>query len=163
MEAMKTNVLIWGRSCLRQWKPPFILARINWRPWRSTGIRTSRKFRVDSTSHRNWYWSILRKFWMWTRLKVHIPHGRNRHCLMIKRSTKQSKSTCLLGLHAVSGEDVISKRSSCKMGRSSGVNLDVRFFRELLGIDEEAIESEWNVFPGFTSLQILQKIQNYLP
>ena len=47
---------------------------------------------------------------------------------------------------AVSGEDVISKRSSCKMGRSSGVNLDVRFFWELLGIDEEAIESEWNVF-----------------
>ena len=63
---------------------------------------------------------------------------------------------------AVSGEDVISKRSSCKMGRSSGVNLDVRFFWELLGIDGEAIESEWNVFPGFTSLQIFQKIQNNL-
>ena len=33
---------------------------------------------------------------------------------------------------------------------------------ELLGIGGEPIEFEWNIFLGFTSLQILQKIQNDL-
>ena len=32
-------------------------------------------------------------------------------------------------------------------------------YRELLGIDGEAIEFEWNIFPGFSSLKILQEIQ----
>ena len=39
---------------------------------------------------------------------------------------------------------------------SSGQN------QELLGIDGEPIEFEWNIFPGLTSIQTLQKIQNEL-
>ena len=35
-------------------------------------------------------------------------------------------------------------------------------YKELLGTDGAAIEFEWNIFPGFTSLQILQEIQNDL-
>ena len=35
-------------------------------------------------------------------------------------------------------------------------------FRELLRIDGEPIEFEWNIFPGPTSLEILQKIQKDL-
>ena len=35
-------------------------------------------------------------------------------------------------------------------------------YKELLGIDGEAIEFEWNILPGFSSLQILQKIQDVL-
>ena len=35
-------------------------------------------------------------------------------------------------------------------------------FKELLGIGGEAIGFEWHIFPGFTSLQILQRIQNDL-
>ena len=35
-------------------------------------------------------------------------------------------------------------------------------YRELLGIDGEAFEFEWNIFPGFTPLQILQEFQNDL-
>ena len=41
--------------------------------------------------------------------------------------------------------------------RSSGRIFNVRFLSELLGIDGEAIELEWNIFPGFTSLQILEE------
>ena len=37
-----------------------------------------------SISHRNWYWNILKRFWMCVRLKAHIPDGRDRHCLVIK-------------------------------------------------------------------------------
>ena len=35
-------------------------------------------------------------------------------------------------------------------------------YQEAVGIDGEAIEFEWNVFPGFSSLSILQEIQKEL-
>ena len=35
-------------------------------------------------------------------------------------------------------------------------------YKELLGIDGELIEFEWNMFPGFSSLQMLQEIWNDL-
>ena len=35
-------------------------------------------------------------------------------------------------------------------------------YKGLLGIDAEAIEFEWHIFPGCSSLQILQKIQDDL-
>ena len=36
-------------------------------------------------------------------------------------------------------------------------------YTELTGIDGEPIdEFEWNIFPGLTSLQVLQEIQNNL-
>ena len=35
-------------------------------------------------------------------------------------------------------------------------------YKELTGIDGEPIEFEYNTFPGFTSLQILQEIRNNL-
>ena len=37
-----------------------------------------------------------------------------------------------------------------------------RILTQLLGIDGEAIEFEWNIFPGFSSLQILQEFQKVL-
>ena len=70
-------------------KQPFILDRIIWRIWRFTRTRTSGKFRAFSMSHRNWYWSFLKKFWTWIRLDVHLTHGRDQYCLMIKWSGGQ--------------------------------------------------------------------------
>ena len=35
-------------------------------------------------------------------------------------------------------------------------------YKELLGIDGEPIEFEWNILPGFSTLQIFQRIQNDL-
>ena len=70
-------------SCLRQWKQPCILDQIIQRIWKYTRTRTSRKFKVCSRSHRNWYWNILRRFCMRIQLKVHLSHGRDRHCLLI--------------------------------------------------------------------------------
>ena len=55
----------------------------------------------------------------------------------------KSKSTCLLRFRIVSGEDVVSQRSNYK-------------------IDGESIEVEWNIFPGFASLQMHQEIQDDL-
>ena len=60
----------------------------------------------------------------------------------------KSKSTCLL----------TCSRSNNKMGRSS-YSRCILLKKELLGTDGEAIEFEWTIFPGFSSLQILQEIQ----
>ena len=35
-------------------------------------------------------------------------------------------------------------------------------YKEWFGIDGEAIDFEWNILPGFSSLQILQEIQRVL-
>ena len=35
-------------------------------------------------------------------------------------------------------------------------------YKELLGIDGEPIDFEWNILPGFPSLQISQKMHNDL-
>ena len=46
------------------------------------------------------------------------------------------------------------------MERSSGRTQDVSFLtKNIVGIDRDAIEFEWNIFPGFSSLKILQEIQ----
>ena len=35
-------------------------------------------------------------------------------------------------------------------------------YRTLDGVDDEPIEFEWNIFPGFTTLQLSQKVQELL-
>ena len=35
-------------------------------------------------------------------------------------------------------------------------------YRELLGIDGEPIEFEWNIIPGFSTLQLSHKVQELL-
>ena len=93
MEALKTNVLTWRMFMSSSMKAAIHLGpNDNWRTWRVTRTRTSRKFRACSISHRNWYWSILKKFWMCVRLKVHLPHGRDQYCLMIMWSSGQEQN-----------------------------------------------------------------------
>ena len=78
--------LYWYGECLwlHRWKPSFILDRIIWRTWKSTRTRTSRKFRAYSISHKNWCWSILKRFLMWIRLTVHLFPGQDQYCPTIK-------------------------------------------------------------------------------
>ena len=163
MEAWKTNVLTWERSCLRQWKQPFILDRIIWRTWRFTRTRTSRKFRAYSISHRNLYWSFLKKFWMWIRLKVQFPHGRDQFCFMIKWSIGQNQRHLFT-------QTLFNTWGSCQIFQKQTEDGKAKWqtfnwpllTKELLGIDGEPIEFEWNIFPRHTSLEMLQKIQNDL-
>ena len=73
-------------SCSRRLQQPSILGRILWRIRRSTRTRNSKEFRAYSMSDKNWYWGILKTFWMWKRLTVHLHPGRDQYYLMIKRS-----------------------------------------------------------------------------
>ena len=61
----------------------------------------------------------------------------------------ESKGTRLLRFSSLSGQDVRATRRNCAVEGS-------------LGIDGEPFEFEWSIFPGFTTLQILQKIQDKL-
>ena len=70
---------------------------------------------------------------------------------------KKAKVRVYSRLRTVSGEDVTSFRSNSKMGRSSGRISSVRSYGGLLGFDGEHIDFEWKIFPGFSSLQILQE------
>ena len=77
-------------------KQPFILDRIIWRTWRFTRTRTSWRFRAYSISHRNWYCSILRKFWKCISLMEEIS--------IVSWSSDRvdrSKSTCLLRFRSI--------------------------------------------------------------
>ena len=79
-------------SCLRQWKQPVHLGP-NF--FGEPGGSQEREFRGNSelgqyhteTDIR----SILKKFWMWVRLKVPLFHGRDRRCLLIKWSSEQER------------------------------------------------------------------------
>ena len=121
----------------------------------STRTRTSRKFRAYSTSLKNWYWSILKKFWMWIQLKVHLLHDQVIQWVKAQVRVYSDSVLCLGKMNE--NRDAITIR-----GRWSGRIQNVPFHKELLGIGGEAIESEWNIFQGFSSLQILQEIQNGL-
>ena len=124
----------------------------------SSRARTSWKFRVYSIPYRNWYWSILKRFWMCIRLKAHLPHGRDRHCLMVKctkpKVRENSDSELCLGKMYDDRDGITRWEGQVEEFKMSAS------YKELLGIDGEPIEFEWNILPRFSSLQLLQKIQN---
>ena len=67
----------------------FMRDQIVLRSWKSTRTRTSKSFRICSTSPRSWY-TVKPRFWMWKWLNVHLLHGRDRRWLiMLKRSSGQ--------------------------------------------------------------------------
>ena len=74
-----------------------------------------------------------------------------------------SKSTCPLRFRSVFGKDEWKQSCNYKVGGGQVEEFNMSLSnKELLGIDGEAIQFEWNIFPGFLSLQILQEIQNDL-
>ena len=157
MEALKTNVLMWRMSCLRQWKQPFILDRIIWRIWRSTRTRISRKFTAYSISHRNCYWSILKRLWMYIRFTALLHPGRDQYCLMIKWSSGQrQKSTCRLRFRTMSGEGWMTAKMQLRRIQN------VSFLHRIVGNPWRSNWIRLEYFPRISPLQILQEIQHDL-
>ena len=74
----------------------------------------------------------------------------------------ESKSTRLLSFRLMLEEDARASRSEAKMENQVGEFRQSFSYRELLGIDGEPTEFEWIIFPGLTSLEILQKVQTDL-
>ena len=72
----------------------------------------------------------------------------------------ESKCACQLRFGLVSGEDVWDHAEANKKWKSKLLDFQqTNEHTELFGIDGETIEFEWNIFPGFTSLGILEKIR----
>ena len=77
-------------------------------------------------------------------------------------SVDRGKSMCLLRFRSMLGNDEWKQRCKHKMeGQVDEFKMSPSY-KELLGIDGETIDFEWNIFPGFSSLQVLQEIQNDL-
>ena len=72
----------------------------------------------------------------------------------------RGERTCSFRLCSMLGDDVGSFSSKPMTGRPSCRISIFRFYAELLGMDGEPFEFEWNILPP--SLQILQKTQNDL-
>ena len=130
--------------------------QITVRIWRYTRTQTSRKFRFYSVSLRGWYRSTLKRSSTWNRLKVHRPHGRDLHCLMIKWSGERKQQLMFTQILFYVWEDVRAQRSKPKMGRSSDRFSVDRFLRRVTGIRWRTNWVQVGYFPGLTSLGILQ-------
>ena len=79
----------------------------------------------------------LKKFWMWIRLTVHLFHGRDQYCPTIKWSSGQKRKCVSTQIPFYLWEGWMTAKMRLQDGKV-----------------------KWNIFPGFSSLQILQEIQN---
>ena len=101
---------------------------------------------------------------MWSRFIGQIIHGNNCHWLVTtplsifnaQKSTSSQILCCAL-------EGSINIRNPTKLGRKGlkGSRTD-KSFRDYDGINGEATEFEWNIFPGFTTLQLYGKVNDLL-
>ena len=91
IEALKTNVLIWGLFMTTTMKAAIHLGpnyTENLEVFRNTSSRNSR---IYSTSLRSWYCIIKGRFWMWKRLNGHLFHGRDLHFRMISDHSEANR------------------------------------------------------------------------
>ena len=159
MEAFK-NICVWyGEcSCPRRWKQPFILDRIIWQTWRFTRTRPSKRlslFNITEKLIRNLNVKPLESSSLaWTRSV--LPHDE------ASAQVDKSKSTCLLRFSLCVRQMNESKEAIT--GWEGHVEKFKMYpsYKEPLGLGGEAIEVEWNIFSGFSSLLILQEIQQVL-
>ena len=132
-------------SCLRQLQQAFILDRITWRTWRSTRTRTSRNSELIQ------YHTEIKIGAFWRNSEFEYDW----QCISVPRSSdlaEKSKGTCLLRFRSMLGKADWQQLQDAKV-KWKNPNFPLRC-KELLGIDGEAIEFEWNIFAGFSSLQI---------
>ena len=162
IEALKTNVLIWGLFWSTTMKAATYLGPNFVEIFGSIHEhKTSKNFRICSISRRNWHWTIKLRFWMWQRLIGQLPHGRGLH-LRIDQVITWTKAKVRVHSDSVLCLGKMSHHHSDASRRWENLEKEFRHsnsYRKLLGMDGEPIEIEWNIFPGLTSLEILQEIQ----
>ena len=149
IEATKTNIFMWRLLVSSSMKAGS-------HPW------TSSRFRTSSISRRHWYWNNQKIFWMWRRSKVHHLVGGDRRYLTIRWYDGQTQkceftqiSYCVFGRCLTFQKQIQDGQSS---GRLQNVLFDGR-------VAWNWCTSNWirvEYFPGFTTLQILQEIQDDL-
>ena len=92
---------------------------------------------------------------MCIRLKVHLRTSRPRTRPTLSHDQVIQTPCCAWGRCGL-------KKMQLQDGKVKWENSTCPLLKKMLGIDGEAIEFEWNIFTGFKSLQILQKIQDDL-
>ena len=108
---------------------------------------------------------MKKKFIVWTKSCIRGILGHNCLCLMIQWSLvfKVPRSTCFQILCYVSAK-FFNILNATKLGKTELQEYEPRrtttaIFDDVKG---ESAEFEWNIFPGFTSLQLCDRINNLL-
>ena len=162
MAALKTNVLIWERLWLHRWKPPFILTRIIWRTWRSTWTRTFSEIQSSFNITQNLILEHSEEILNVNTVDSALLHGQDRYCLTIKWFNGQRQKVRVYSDSVLCQVKMCANKDSFERWEGQVEEFKMSpSYKELLGIDGEAIEFEWNIFPGFSTLQILQKNQGW--
>ena len=157
----KTNVLIWGFFCQQRWQHQFILGHITMRTWLRTGTPTSKSSRRRSTSRRGWSWTMGSRFWMFPRLNGQcFSMDEIRFTAWQSNQVAESRSTRLVRFSVGSG--IRTSGSKCKVARSTWRRPTVQGIQRIIWNRWRTHWVRVESFPGFTTLQILHKIQDKL-
>ena len=161
IEAFKTNVLMWGL-----FKSSTMKAAVHLGPNYTKHVEMYKNAQIEEIQ--NLFDIIQKLIWdhhgeiqnvkplgstdpSWTRST--LSHGQ----------VGESKSTCFFQMVFCAWENFKILQKQIEDGKAKWPEFRLSTsYGELLGSDGEPIELEWNILPGFTSWQILQKIQNDL-
>ena len=159
-----TKPTCWLGECLcrHQWRQRFIWDQIFLRSWKSTRTRTSKSFRICSTSPRSWYTSNAR-FWMWEWLNVHLVHGRDPRWLMIRRTCGQRQKYEFIQIQSYGWEKWQNLWMQIEDGKVKWKNFNKLILtKNNLQLMENRLSSSGIFSPGRTSLEFLRKTQKDL-
>ena len=142
-----------------RWKPPSTLGRIRM----STRTQNSRILIVCSTLLNNLWKNTLKKivnvrcleYSSPTWVRSVLPNDQAIKCAKAKVCVYADCVQCVGQM-----KDTPEAVERCK-GQVEGLKL-YSSYQDAMVIDEEAIEFEWKIFPGFSSLYVLEKIQQDL-
>ena len=156
---LKTNMLIWGLLMTTTMKSAIHLGLENDQQLIACQNTNFEGSRLCSISLWGWLPRIHLRFWICLLWCMTSLCGWEWPCAMIKQSDGRKHrymsnliQSCL-GTMSHPSEAIVKWKEQIQYFRQFNE------YAELSGIDGEPIEFEWNIFPGFTSIEILRAIQ----
>ena len=148
--------------CRQRWNHQFTLAANINKIWSRAGTRTSKISRRCSISP----WGRSLKFIRNSEFiyyDIWFPSlDENDSVSWSSNQVGKSESACLLRFSLVSGKDASHSEANEKWKDQISAFQQDKEYAELSGIDWEPVEFKWNIFTGFTSIEILRQIQRDL-
>ena len=160
-ESSEEHSIKWECSWVRRW-----MRRRSWERMSQLFKVSSRILKISrwsrcSMSPRSW-WMTRKKFMVWT---LQWEKDSWKRLSLIGDETVinlESTKVCLPRFCVVFWEDLSTSWFQRSLEKQIAGVQSVRSIRDIDGINGEATEFEWNIFPGFTTLQLYGKINDLL-
>ena len=131
--------------------------------WSHARTRTPKGSRRCLISLWGWLRKIHSKFWIYQRWFMTSLRGWEWLCAMIKRSNgREAKVHVYSDSVLCHGRIIHPSEANVKWKDQTQCFQQSNQYAEFSGSNGEPIEFEWNIFPGFTSIEILKHIQKDL-